>query len=481
MTQPLDLDATAQAELVRSGEVKPQELVDAAIERAERLDEDLNAVILPRYEEARGTAAGELPDGPFRGVPFLLKDLGANFAGWPNHNGMQTLKDAGWTTPVDSVLAARFREAGFVTLGRTNSPELGLAPITEPSAYGPARNPWNLDHSPGGSSGGSSAAVAAGIVAVAHSSDGGGSIRIPAAHAGLVGLKPSRGRNSFGPEVGERWFGCSCEGVVSRTVRDTAAVLDATHGPAAGDPYGCPPPARPYRDELGADPGPLRIGLLDHGPRGVDIHEDNATAVRNAARVLEGLGHTVEPSHPSVLDDQEIVLSFVKVVMASCAAALDSWGQKIGRAIEEKDVEPMTWAIASRGRDISAPDLAAAVSFMHAAGRNTGAWHESGYDLLLTPTCGQPPPQIGELVSPPEEPLQGYIRSGPYGMFTSPFNMTGQPAISLPLHWNDAGLPIGVQLVAPYAGEDRLLRVAAQLEQALPWADRRPTVNAFGT
>ncbi|MBW2447388.1 MAG: amidase [Deltaproteobacteria bacterium] len=477
MTEPLDLDATGQAELVRKGEVKPQELVDAAIARAEAVNPQLNAVILPRYDEARGAAAGELPNGPFRGVPFLLKDLGANFAGWPNYNGMQALKDADWKTPVDAVLAARFREAGFVTLGRTNSPELGLAPTTEPSSYGASHNPWNLEHSPGGSSGGSAAAVAAGIVAAAHSSDGGGSIRIPAAHCGLVGLKPSRGRNSFGPETGERWFGCSAEGVVTHTVRDTAAILDATEGSAPGDPYVAPPPARPYAQEVAAEPGRLRIGLVTQGWRGVEIHAENSAASTAAGKALEGLGHTVELSHPDALEDNEVALSYVKNVMASCAMALESWGQKIGCEIGEGDVEPMTWEIAKRGREMPAHELAGAVSFMHGLGRKTAAWHESGFDLLVTPTCGQPPPVLGELVSPPDNGLLGFVKAAPYGLFTMPFNMTGQPGISLPLHWSAAGLPIGVQLVAPYGREDLLIQVAAQLEEAMPWRDRRPPVH----
>jgi len=473
-TDALDLDATGQAELVRRGERKPQELVEAAIARAEARNPRLNAIILPRYDEARGAAAGELPTGPFRGVPFLLKDLGANFAGWPNHNGMQALKDAGWTTPVDAVLAARFRAAGFVTLGRTNSPELGLAPTTEPAAYGATRNPWNPEHSPGGSSGGSAAAVAAGIVAAAHSSDGGGSIRIPAAHCGLVGLKPSRGRNSFGPEIGERWFGCSCEGVVTRSVRDTAAILDATHGPAPGDPYGAPPPTRTYLEEVGADPGRLRIGLVTSGWRGVEIHAENAAAATAAGRALEGLGHHVELSHPGKLEENEVALAYVKNVMASTAMALESWGAKIGREIGEGAVEPMTWELAKRGRELPAHELAAAVSYMHALGRATAAWHEHGFDLLVTPTCGQPPPRLGELVSPADNGLLGFVKAAPYGLFTMPFNMTGQPAISLPLHQSADGLPIGVQLVAAYGREDLLLRVAAQLEESLPWRDRRP-------
>jgi len=472
----LDRDATAQAEAVRAGEVKPQELVDAAIARAERLDPKLNAVILPRYEEARGRAADPtLPDGPFRGVPFLLKDLGANLAGWPGHNGMRALKEAGWTTKVDAYLARRFVDAGFVILGRTNSPELGLAPTTEPDAYGPTRSPWSLDHSPGGSSGGSAAAVAAGIVSAAHASDGGGSIRIPAAHSGLVGLKPSRGRNSFGPELGERWAGCSAEHVVTRSVRDCAAILDATHGPCPGDPYVAPAPCRPYAEEVGADAGRLRIGLLDHGPRQIAIHEDCVAAVRAAARALEGLGHHVEPGHPEALDDPFLPVTFAKIVMASTARALDAWGEALGRDLGEGDVETMTWALAIRGRDIDGPAFAGAVGAMHALGRRMADWHASGFDLLLTPTCGQPPPRLGELTSTPDEPLRGFARAAPYSTFTAPFNMTGQPAVSLPGHWNAEGLPIGIQLVAPYGREDLLLRVAAQLEQTLPTRRAPPT------
>jgi amidase len=291
-----------------------------------------------------------------------------------------------------------------------------------------------------------------------------------------VGLKPSRGRNSFGPELGERWFGCSCEGVVTHTVRDTAAILDATHGPEPGDPYAAPPPARPYREEVGADPGRLRIGLVTAGWRGVEIHVENAAAATAAGRALEGLGHAVELSHPEKLEETEVALAYVKIVMSSTAMALESWGEKIGRELGEGAVEPMTWELAKRGREMPAHELAAGVSYMHALGRGTAAWHASGYDLLVTPTCGKPPPPLGELVSPPDDGLAGFVKAAPYGLFTLPFNMTGQPAISLPLHQSADGLPIGVQLVAPYGREDLLIRVAAQLEQAMPWRERRPEV-----
>jgi amidase len=262
--------------------------------------------------------------------------------------------------------------------------------------------------------------------------------------------------------------------VVTRSVRDSAALLDATHGIFPGDPYVAPAPCRPYREEVGADPGRLRIGLLDHGPRGIEIHPDCAAAARDAARALEGLGHDVEPGHPDALDDPMQPVHFAKIVMGSTANALRAWGEAIGRELGRDDVELMTWALAERGHALTAADYAGAVSYLHALGRRVAAWYGSGFDLLLSPTCGQPPPPVGELTSTPEEPLRGFARAAPYSTFTAPFNMTGQPAVSLPGRWNDEGLPIGVQLVAPYGREDVLFRVAAQLEAAERWTDRRP-------
>src|SRR3954452_23964526 len=288
------LDATAQAELVRNGEVSPPELVDAAIERIEASNGELNAVIHKLYDEGREAASGELPDGPFKGVPFLLKDLGAAFAGQPLHMGMQFLKDADFRSPVDTYLALRFKRAGFVTIGKTNTPELGILPTTEPKAYGPSRNPWDTTRSTGGSSGGSAAAVASGMVPVAHANDGGGSIRIPASKCGLVGLKPTRQRISEGPLIGDNMSGLTVELVVSRSVRDTAAILDAVHGPAPGDPYVAPAPERPYVDELEADPGKLRIGLLTEPLLEAEPNEVVAAAARDAGDLLDSLGHEVE-------------------------------------------------------------------------------------------------------------------------------------------------------------------------------------------
>ncbi len=474
----LDLDACGQARALADGTLKASELVEAAIGRIERLDPELNAVIHPQFDRAREEAArSPLPD-PFHGVPILLKDLGAYLAGDPAHSGMSALKQAGWTEPGSSHFAARLRGAGLVSLGRTNTPELGLLPTTEPLAYGATRNPWNLGHSAGGSSGGSASAVAAGMVAAAHASDGGGSIRIPAAHCGLVGLKPSRGRASFGPGLGERWMGASNEGFVTHSVRDTAALLDVVAGAEPGDPYTAPPPLRPYAEEVGVDPGRLRIGVMARGPRDVELHPECAAAARETARRLEALGHHLEESHPPALDDSEAVAAFVTVITSCTAFALDATGAKLGRVLAEEDVEPLTWAMAQLGRQHSAAKLLAAQDFNHGHSRRVAGWWSDGFDLLLTPTTGEPPPPLGAFDPAPGNPLQGFARAARFAMFTSSFNVTGQPAVSLPMHWSEEGLPVGIQLVAAYGREDLLLQVAAQLEAAHPWRDRRPPVHA---
>ena len=472
-------DASAQAELVRRRAVQPIELVDAAIARIEKVNPQINAVISERFEQARAEAQrSDLPDGPFRGVPFLLKDIGAHSAGDPFHAGMRFLRGLNWTEPTDNYLAAKFRAAGFVILGKTNTPELGLQPTTEPEAYGPSRNPWDLSRSTGGSSGGAAAAVASGMLPAAHATDGGGSIRIPASVCGVVGLKTTRGRVSLGPGTGERWAGCAVENCVSGSVRDTAAMLDAIAGPMPGDPFTAPPPARPFATEVGADPGRLRVGLLAHAPGGSAVHADCVAAVEDVARLLTSLGHHVEQSFPDGLGDPEMLRSFGMIVSCATARALDAWSEKTGRSIHKADVEPMTWAVAELGRGVSGPQYVRAVSFAQAHTRRIARWWTEGFDLLLTPTVAEPPPPLGTFHSPPEDPLRGFLRAGPFGTFTSTFNATGQPAISLPLHWNAEQLPIGVQLVAGYGREDLLIRIAAQLEQARPWADRRPPTYA---
>jgi amidase len=472
------LDATEQADLVRRKEVTPLELVDRAIARIEALNPRLNAVISTRFEKARSEAAAtSLSEGPFRGVPFLLKDLDVYSAGDPYHCGMRALKEAQWSEPQDSFLAAKFRRAGLLFLGKTNTPELGLAVTTEPAAYGPSRNPWNPDHSTGGSSGGSAAAVAAGMVPAAHASDGGGSIRIPAAECGLVGLKPSRGRISMGPDYGEYWAGMVTSLVVTRSVRDTAAMLDVASGPMPGDPYFAPPPSRPFVAEVGADPGKLRIGVMSRAPSG-ELHPDCAAAIGDAHRALSSLGHRLEESHPTALDDGDVAQHFTNVVTSWTAAALDDCGRKLGRPINREDVEPTTWALAGLGRSISAAGYLQTLQALSVYTRRMASWWQNGFDLLMTPTIAAPPPRIGELAASRDDPLSSLAKSLPLIPFTPPFNITGQPAISLPLSWNAAGLPIGVQLVSAYGREDVLLRVAAQLERALPWALRRPPIHS---
>jgi amidase len=473
------IDATAQAELVATGQASPRELVDAAIDRIEKLNGELNAVVSPLFERARAVAGGELPDGPLRGVPFLLKDLAAPSLGDPYSHGMKALRDARFVAPHDSVLTERFRAAGLVFLGRTNAPELGLVPTTEGEAYGPCRNPWDTGRSTGGSSGGSAAAVAAGMVPLAHASDGGGSIRIPASECGLVGLKPSRGRVPLWPDLAEGWGGMVTQLCVSRSVRDTAALLDVAAGPCPGDLHTPPPPARPWRDEVGADPGRLRVGLLTTSPDpAVPTHQECVAAAEATARLLESFGHDVEASYPPALADSGIGQAFLPCFATWTAAELDFWGQILGRPLTAGDVEPATWAVAELGRGVSGRQFVAGLYAIHQYSARVQRWWAEGWDLLVTPTISEPPPPLGEYAAPPDNPFWPVTRSLIEVVYTIPFNMTGQPAISLPLHWTADGLPVGTQLVAAYGREDLLLRVAAQLEQAAPWAERRPPAHA---
>jgi len=472
------LDATAQAELVAKGEVTPHELVDAAIARIEADNPRVNAVITTMYDKARASLA-DLPDGPFRGVPFLLKDAVAHSAGDPYHCGMQVLKDAGYVAPHDTTLVTRYRAAGFVILGKTNLPELAFSITTEPRAYGATRNPWNLEHSAGGSSGGSGAAVGAGMVAVAHGNDMGGSIRAPSSACGLVGLKPTRARNSLGPDFADYWGLTTHEHVLTRSVRDTAAVLDATARPAPGDPYFAPPPPRPFVDEVGADPGRLRIGFRTRGPsRDDDAHPDCVAAVANTARLLESLGHHVEAVDLPALDDAAYGETTGSLFPVFLAREVDRWSAVLGREIQLSELEPFNAQMADGGRAVTGAQYLAGTEAANHYCRRLATWWDlespdGGWDILVTPQLGAPPPRIGE-IGPDSDPAHCFARMGVLGTFTMPFNLTGQPAVSLPLHWNDAGLPIGVQLAAAYGREDVLLRLAGQLEAAQPWADRHP-------
>jgi amidase len=473
------LDATAQAALVRDGEVTSAELVDGAIARIEALNPTLNAVIVDRSEKARAEAADPgLADGPFCGVPFLLKDCVAHSAGDPYHCGMRVLRDAGWVEPRDTWLVERFRAAGFVIVGKTNLPELATTVTTEPLAYGPTHNPWNTDHSPGGSSGGAGAAVASGMVAVAHANDMGGSIRIPAAMCGVVGLKPSRARSTLGPDFGEYWGSTTHEHVLTRSVRDTAAVLDAITGPGVGDPYTAPPPTRPFVAEVGADPGRLRIGFRTQRTLGAgESHADGVAAVHATVALLEEMGHIVEPAPMDALDDPAFGEGANAMFGVFIAREIDRWSERLGRPIADDELEPWNAMLAQIGRATTATAYVRGSELLQSYARNVVRWWSEGNDILVTPMVTGPTPRLGEL-GPEQDPGEVIGRLGPLTSFTMPFNVTGQPAISLPLHWGADGLPVGVQLVAAPWREDVVLRLAAALETARPWADRRPPVAA---
>jgi amidase len=473
MTDFTWLDATAQAELVRTGEASPKELVEAAIARIEALNPQLDAVIRTRFDAARAEAAGDLPNGPFRGVPFLLKDLGAHVAGEPAAHGLRSLHDV--ARPDTSYLAQQFKAAGFITLGRTNVPQFGTTVTTEPVGFPPARNPWNRDHSTGGSSGGSAAAVASGMVAAAHANDGGGSIRIPASECGLVGLKPTRARVSQGPEIGEGWAGGTIDGAVTRTVRDAAAILDAISAPMPGEPYYAPALPGPLRGEVGRDPGRLRVGFLDHaGAEGYLDHPECRAAVAAATKLLGSLGHVVEESAPAAAYEEEFGQMFPVVIAADSAKEIGEFEQLLGRPIPDEELEPRNLLYRDWGRSMSALDYLNARAWLGGWSRRMATWWED-HDILVTPTVAAPPPRIGWFTEDPAAEGQRIVSFIPY---TAQFNMTGQPAVSLPLHWSADGLPVGVQLVAAYGREDLLVRLASQLEQAAPWADRRPPISA---
>ena len=479
MDELATLDATGQADLVRRGHVTPVDLVDAAITRIESLQPRLNALTTERFDRARAEAASPtLPDGPFRGVPFLLKDLSCTLVGEPAHDGMRALKEADANAAGTSHLARRYQAAGLVILGRTNTPELGIMPTTEPAAYGPTRNPWDPERTSGGSSGGSAAAVASGMVPAAHASDGGGSIRIPASCCGLVGLKTSRGRVSVGPSSGELARPLSVQFAVTRSVRDAAALLDVAAGAEPGDPIVPAAPPTPYSSLLEHTPRPLRVGLMTTLPGdGRAVDAECVAAAENAALLLEAAGHAVDVAHPEALDDPDRATPFIAVWNAMAASNLARTGRVLGRELTQADVEPLTWILAEHGRQVDGVALMDSLFAMQAYSRRLEQWWDEGWDLLLTPTLGELPPELGVL-STPDQPLAGFSRGATFTPYTPAFNVSGQPAISLPLHQSSAGLPVGVHLVAAAGREDLLLQVAAQLEAAAPWSDRRPALHA---
>lgn len=468
-------DGLGLAELVAKGEVSASEVLEAAIARAESRNPALNAIVTPMYAEARRVVGAGVPNGPFRGVPFLIKDLHAGYAGARTTNGSKLYAD--FVPEHDTELVVRQRNAGLVVIGKSATPEFGLMTSTESALHGATRNPWNLERSSGGSSGGASAAVAAGIVPLAHGTDGGGSIRMPASCCGLFGLKPTRGRTPMGPGAGEGWSGMSCWHALGRSVRDSAALLDATAATDPGAPYRAPAAERPWLREVGASPGRLRLALQTRTFNGSETHADCAAAAEEAAGLCESLGHDVEAARVE-FDDASLPDATRVVIAANISAAAEERARQLGRELSPDDVEPGTYAVIQAGASASAADYARALRVLHGVGRQVARFFE-GYDAILTPTMAVPPPPLGLLALTTEDP-EAYLALLLQSIgFTQLFNVTGCPAMSVPLSWNDEGLPIGVQFAARFGDEATLLRLAAQLEEARPWIDRRPDVRAL--
>jgi amidase len=488
----VELDGLALADRVRGGDVTPAELLDLALACLRLLDPHLNAVVHLMEEDARAAAAAP-PNGPFAGVPFLAKDLISQYAGHPTTGASRLL--AGVVADHDSELVRRVKAAGLLVFGKTNLPEWGLVPTTESELFGPCRNPWDTSRTPGGSSGGSAAAVAARIVPMAGGGDGGGSIRIPASCCGLFGLKPTRGRTPTGPDQGTFWRGAVVEHVLTRSVRDSAAMLDATHGPDAGAPFEIPPPARSYLSEVAREPGPLRVAWTARPTLPAEVHPDCVRAVEDAANLLAELGHHVEEAAPE-LDGEAFARAFLIMVAAELGADLDEYERLSGRKARRGSVEAPTWALGLLSKAFSAREYAVALRVLDRTGRHLAPFFDR-HDLLLTPTLASPPPAIGALGPSSAErrilALLGVFGSGrvvkvaglldeaasdafSFIPWTPVFNVTGQPAMSVPLLWNEDGLPVGVHVVARFGAEDVLFRLAGQLERARPWHDRRPPI-----
>ncbi len=464
-------DAVGLGELVNKGEVSAGEVLEVAIARARAVNPTINAIVHTQYDRAKAEIDAGLPDGPLKGVPYLIKDLGVLQKGEPATLGSKLFAD--YVADHDSLYTTRCQNAGLVIMGRSNSPEYGLSGNTEPVLHGSCRNPWNLDHSAGGSSGGAAAVVVAGILPMAHATDGGGSIRIPAAQCGLFGLKPTRGRIPFAPDAGEGWGGLSIGHIVSRSVRDSAVMLDCTGGPAAGDPYVAPMPVRPFAEEVGRSPGQLRIAMMLQDHRGETLHPDCIEAVKAAAKLCENLGHVIEEAVPPIdlraLRQKNSILS-----SANVARNLGLRWAALGREPSAEDVETVSWAVYRRGLRVTGVQYADAVFDVHAAGR-AFATFMADYDMVLSTTLPAPPPELGFL------DMNGDVatfveRSEAHIAITPVHNATGTPAMSVPLHWSADGLPIGVHFAARYGEDATLLRLAAQLEEAQPWFDRVPVI-----
>ncbi|MBI1199276.1 MAG: amidase [Phenylobacterium sp.] len=464
-------DAVGLAELVARREVSPDELLDATLARMDAVNGRLNAVIATYEADARAAIKAGLPDGPLKGVPYPIKDISVHMAGKPTGAGSRIFKDL--PAEADSAIVRAYREAGLVLFGKTNTPEFGIATVTEPVANGPTLNPWNEGVTPGGSSGGAAAAVAAGIVPAAHGSDGGGSIRTPASCCGLFGLKPSRGRVSLAPS-GEGWGGLSVQHALTRSVRDSATLLDIVCRPQPGDPYWLEPPARPFAAEVRRDPGRLRIGFTTAALIWGELFPENVQAVRDAAKLCEGLGHDVEEAKPDV-DFQQMALHANTAVCSATAANLENEAARRGAPIRQDEVETLTWQLYQAGLDYTGVQVAQAIQHLHALSRRLAAFFER-YDVLLLATNGKPPQPKGSIDMNAADLTDYAERLYTFIPNTQPFNVGGQPAMSVPLAWTDDGLPIGVQFVARGGGEATLLRLAGQIERAQPWFHKVPAL-----
>jgi amidase len=465
-------DAVGLAGLVARGEVTATELLTAAVARCEAVNPEVNALSQRHVDEARRSIERGLPDGPLKGVPFLLKDVSVQMAGTITSNCSRLYADNLATQ--DSTLVDRYKRCGLVIFGKTNTPEMGLAASTETALHGVTRNPWNLARTPGGSSGGAGAAVASGIVPAAQGSDGGGSIRIPASCCGLFGLKPTRGRVPLGPTVGEGWGSMGTAHALTRSVRDSAALLDSTHGAAPGDPYAAPAVARPYVQELNARPDRLRVALQLTPLSGSPVDAECVAAARDAARTMQALGHEIEEAMPPG-NPEELGRAAWVLVASNVSATLHRRARALGRPLVEGDVEAVTWRTVQQAATMSAADYADALFAIHSHGRRMAAFHER-YDVLMSPTLGQVPVPLGpQRMSNPDggEYTSALLRFTP---FTNLFNMSGEPSMSVPLHWTPDELPVGVMFSAGFGREDVLFRLAAQLETARPWFDRVPPV-----
>lgn len=467
-------DALGLAGLVADKQVTAGELLDEAVRRTEQVNGQINAVTEKLYDHAKRQIAEGLPEGAFAGVPFLLKDLGALLTGTRTTFGSRLYAE--FVADHDSELVARYKRAGLVIFGKSSSPEMGISPSTEPALFGPCRNPWNLQHSAGGSSGGAAAAVAARVLPLAHATDGGGSIRVPASACGLFGMKPTRARTPLGPDQGEGWGGQSSAHAVSLSVRDSAALLDATAGPDTGDPYCAPPPARPYLDEVGTAPGRLRIAVTTTPWNGEPVDRECSLAAEQAAKLCESLGHVVDVATPAF--DAEALRNAARIIVAANVRnVLELRAAGLGRPLAKGDVEPLTWSLAQSADKYNAMEYARAINVLHRAGRAVGQFL-TRWDVLLTPTMCNPPWPLGVLsLSNPDGDAFAKAVNRSIG-FTSLFNATGNPAMSVPLHWTADGLPVGVQFVGRFGDEATLFRLAAQLEAAKPWIARRPPVVA---